>query len=410
MAYFGTENSPSIHGTDAANNIRHFLAQHTATDAADWWLLLRARHGLQLVCTTINEEKSARHIVTQAFTCLTAVNPILAAGMHPIYADISAENLAIDSEKLQIPPHTGAVILQNTFGIVANFAAQEIAEKTHQAGALLIEDSAHCLGRMARNAAGAPVADISIHSFGAEKMLPTKFGAAIWLNPHTLEQKLRQKLQQSLENLTPPGPSLQAALRLYKTQDKILSHLPARLSAKTRHLFENTPLFYPPITSQERNGESAAIYALDSWAGRKAATALQNLPAIEAQLATTTDIYLRELENQAGLKIPLAIESGMPLLRFPMLVQSTAAGVERDPEELFTYLQGQGFYPGRWYRPLLFPGTPTAERYDLPAQYPKIPTTRRIAASIINLRTQENPNHALRLAIAVKDWMNKKNI
>ena len=54
-----------------------------------------------------------------------------------------------------------------------------LARAAHGAGALLIEDCAHCVGRMATDSSDIPLADVSVHSFGVEKMLRTSFGGAI---------------------------------------------------------------------------------------------------------------------------------------------------------------------------------------------------------------------------------------
>ena len=85
----------SPHDLPLADQIRATLAQRTGTSADDWFLVLRARHAMHLAFDAIRQARRARYVVTQAFTCVTAINPIVSAGMHPRYADISPDTLSI---------------------------------------------------------------------------------------------------------------------------------------------------------------------------------------------------------------------------------------------------------------------------------------------------------------------------
>ena len=78
--------------------------------------------------------------------------------------------------------------MQHTLGIIDNKNnLYNIAKKQHL---ILIEDSAHCLLRMSRGTDDQPLADISAHSFGVEKVLQgTTFGGA--KKSKTLRRNLR---------------------------------------------------------------------------------------------------------------------------------------------------------------------------------------------------------------------------
>ena len=118
---------------------------------------------------------------------------------------------------------------------------------------MLVEDAAHCPGRMARGADGAPVADVSIHSFGAEKMLPTKFGGAVWVNP-AMSGGLRARLVRDLAGLPPVGRRLDLVARLYRNQVRVLNRLPVGVAATSRDLLTRLGAFEPPIAPAERRG------------------------------------------------------------------------------------------------------------------------------------------------------------
>lgn len=206
-----------------------------------------ARHAMHLAFDAIRQARRARYVVTQAFTCVTAINPIVSAGMLPRYADISPDTLSIDPQTVTILPSTGAIVLQHTFGIVDDGASKVIVDQAHAADAFVVEDSAHCVGRMATDPqTRRPLADISIHSFGAEKVLPTKFGAALWLNPDTVDVPVRQLLVGALTNLPQPRVTLDTAIRTYRLQDRAYSHLPSALSGRLRSAAQAAHLFYPP--------------------------------------------------------------------------------------------------------------------------------------------------------------------
>ena len=90
-------------------------------------------------------------------------------------------------------------------------------------GALLVEDCAHCVTRMARDAAGWPLADISVHSFGVEKMLPTRFGGAIWVNPRLRERDaaLDAETRGRLAALEQPSHHLDTVTKLYINENRV---------------------------------------------------------------------------------------------------------------------------------------------------------------------------------------------
>ncbi|MBE9940144.1 DegT/DnrJ/EryC1/StrS family aminotransferase, partial [Cellulosimicrobium cellulans] len=166
----------SRHPQDATAT--RMLADRTGTDPADWFLVFKARYGMEVVFRALAEARGPGDVVTQVFTCSTAVDPVLVAGLRPVYAEVSPATVAIDPDRLAVGPDTRAVVLQNTFGIVDEAAARRLRDAARSVGALLVEDSAHCVGRLARDADGTPVADVSFHSFGVEKLLPTRFGGA----------------------------------------------------------------------------------------------------------------------------------------------------------------------------------------------------------------------------------------
>lgn len=82
-------------------------------------------------------------VITQAFTCVAVPEAIMAVGAIPIYVDIEREGFNIDPAALvdRITPKTRVIIVQHTFGAVADMTAiSKIAEK-HDLP--IIEDCCH---------------------------------------------------------------------------------------------------------------------------------------------------------------------------------------------------------------------------------------------------------------------------
>ena len=71
------------------------LAELTGTETVDWFPTFKARQGMRVAFGALAARDGARReVATQLFTCCTAVGPIVAAGLAPVYGDISAETLA----------------------------------------------------------------------------------------------------------------------------------------------------------------------------------------------------------------------------------------------------------------------------------------------------------------------------
>lgn len=122
-------------------------------------------------------------IIIQAFTCNAVVNPILKAGLIPIYADIDETlNISIEDLLKKISKKTKAVVIQHTFGYPAK--AEEIAEICRKNDILLIEDCAHALGSKSNGKPCGTFGDATFFSFGRDKIISSVFGGiAIVRNP-----------------------------------------------------------------------------------------------------------------------------------------------------------------------------------------------------------------------------------
>jgi dTDP-4-amino-4,6-dideoxygalactose transaminase len=366
------------------------LAARTGTRPEDWFGVLKARSGMEVAFRVLREVRGPGSVLTQVFTCATAVDPVLAAGLEPRYGEVAPATLALDPARLQVPDDARAVVVQHTFGVVDDAATEALREAALRAGAVLVEDAAHAATRMARRD-GAPLADVSVHSFGAEKLLGTKFGGAVWLSPD-LDADVRGPLVAALRGLPAPGVRLRFSMRTYRGQQRVLTRLPG--GDRLRDALTRLGLHEPPVAPVERAGRLAHPPMRPSrWVERTVLDALAWSGDVQARRAAATEAYARAL---AGLEMPAVGRA--PLVRFPLYAPDAASA-----ERVVETLRAEGVPAGRWYRPALFPGPtdPALYRYE-PGT---LPVTEDLVERVVNLPTTVTPARAERIAARVRELL-----
>lgn len=388
MATTAVDGSPAL-------ALRQRMAELTNTSADDWYLVTKARQGMQVVLGAAGKMTGRDEVVTQLFTCVTAINPILAADLTPRYVDISADTLRIDVDLVLPSQRTCAVVLQQTFGIVDRDSSLALRKLAHDAGALLLEDSAHCVGRMAKDEQGQPVADVSIHSFGVEKMLfGTYFGGAVWVNPNMSNKSVSSAIRDALEALPPMDARLDRATRKYRNQVRMLTRLPGPASRALRSKWERKGAMEPAVSDEERHGlVNHEPSAPSTWVCEQAIGALGDLAANEERRSACVQAYLATFDEQArcDLRIPRALlaDPNQPLLRFPVFVRGERAA--QDAIDAIDAIAELGFYAPPWPRPLLVPGILDASAYGLANGMDNWPISQSLSAGIVCLPTDIDP-------------------
>lgn len=343
-----------------AERLRTLLAQRTQTSAKDWYLVFKARQGMKCVFDAVAALEVAgsgrSEVLTQLYTCCTAVDPIVAAGLVPVYGDIDASTFALDAEKLNFGTHTAAVVLQHTFGVINVLADTALVDKAHDADALVVEDCAHCAGRMSLSAAGKPLVDVSVHSFGVEKMLPTHFGGAVWVNPEMQNTALRERIIKELAVLPDLDEARARAAKHYLNQIRLITHLPHAAAHAVRQRLEAQAKFEPAVAECELKGELAGECALPSaWVIERVVEAMANIDTNEQHRKEVVALYNRDLGSLAA-----NYDGGQPLHKYCVLMDSAALAAQATDE-----LNAAGIYTVSWYRPLLFPGASDEQAYAL---------------------------------------------
>lgn len=379
-------------GTSSDLAVRQMLAARSGTRPEDWHLTFKARQAMRVACDAI-AAAGGREVATQLFTCCTAVDPITSAGLVPRFCDIDPDTLAIPAALAGEP---SAVMLQHTCGLMAPEADAALASAAHARGAVVLEDCAHCVGRLSSDAEGKPLADLSFHSFGVEKMLPTHFGGAVWVNPGFAATPLGADVVARLEALPVLGTRRAKAARHYLNQIRVLNHLPAGISHALRRRLTASGAFEPAIGEAElAGGLASAPERPGDWVCDTARAALAGLDANEAQRREAVAAYREEFSGVEGVSVPVAafVGEAQPLLRFPVFLEDAERA-----DAAIKSVRAAGLYAVAWYREPLFPGVTKPEAYGWDGTLAAWPKTARACEGAVSLPTDVAPERAREVA------------
>ena len=160
------------------------------------------RSSFYAILKALNLEKGSE-VLIQAFTCNAVPNPILWAGLEPIYVDCNTDDFNINPSDLEdkITSKTRAVVVQHTFGLPANMDV--IRGICGAYNLILIEDCAHSLGAE-YGSASSPQAilkvgahsKVAFFSFGRDKVISSVYGGMATTNDDNIAKQLRQLQEQ----------------------------------------------------------------------------------------------------------------------------------------------------------------------------------------------------------------------
>lgn len=378
--------------TEREASIARIMAERTGTRPEDWYCVYRARHGMLAACEAVRATIGEGHVVTQLLTCCTAVDPILAAGLTPRYGEVSADTASLDPAALPLDSSVRAVMLQHTFGLVDDGASRRIASAAHEAGALVFEDCAHGVARMAKGPDGSPLADVSFHSFGVEKMLHAQFGGAVWVNPEGASPEVLQVLRERLAQLPVTGAHLTALTGTFVFWNRVFNHLPLPVARGLRRFLSATGLFEPAVSDEERRGGVSHDPMRPSDAICDAV--IEAFGCLDEDVVTRTEAtraYSELLADVPGVTLLASAAQGpyQPLLKYPVLVADAATS-----DAVCEACCAAGHYMTVWYRPELGPGVLDESAYHVPVDRSAIPVCDDMVQRILTLPTNQGAEGA----------------
>ena len=355
--------------------VRAGLAMITETDAEDWFLVFKARYGMEVVFRSIAKIHGVGEVLTSYHTCPVAIGPIVVAGMTPVYQPTSRANLFMDDAP--VGDRTRAVIRQHTFGLVQ--AMERIS------GALLIEDSAPCLGTLVRDGAGV-VADVSIHSFGVEKLLRTTiFGGAVYVNPQMSDLAVRDELRRALSQLPTVRGRIDFIARIYRQQLRGFRLLPQGLARRVRLMMTKAKVFEPAVSPIEQAaGLPYEPMKPSKWMLVKMLAGLKTVPEEHARRQQVSKCYLDGLGDLGDqILIPDLVRTSLSsLTTFPVFLATTElAHQARD------LLATAGIYTGRWYAEDTLFSVACPEKFGISESDPGLQPSRDFIDKLVCLPT-----------------------
>ena len=131
-------------------------------------------------------------ILLQAFTCNAVPNPVIWAGLKPVYVDCREDDFNIDIDDLErkITSKSKAVIVQHTFGMPADM--DKILEACEKHGLILIEDCAHALGAAYKGRQVGTFGKAAFFSFSRDKIISSVYGGMAVTNDDKLARKIAE--------------------------------------------------------------------------------------------------------------------------------------------------------------------------------------------------------------------------
>jgi len=342
---------------ESSKAVRQKLAKMTDTDPNDWYLCMKARFGMALVFNALRDIKGYGDVITTPYTCITSINPILTSGLKPVYADIDPEFLSTTSVKSAlVRPRTLALVMQHTLGMIGD--KTKLAKFAEDRNLLLVEDSAHCVTRMARSKSGKILADVSIHSFGVEKVLTTsKFGGAVYLNPELKKKnkELYEQIAVKLGQLKAPDHFLGFRVRTYRFHNGVLQRIPKAIKPSFRSIQIKLGLLEPAIYPFEQDAQQDEPKNTNNYVNEKMLESLAKLKLNYTRRLANVELYNKHLNSLHFKKINSLDE---PLLAYPILFRN-----QQKAQEAYEMLSSSGYFIRRWYYPLIYPGPNSTKRY-----------------------------------------------
>ncbi len=137
------------------------------------FLLERARVGLYLLLKTLKQKHEGKNeVILPSFTCVAVLNPVLKAGLFPVFCDIDPDTLNINTSLLssKINRNTLAMIFQATFGSLVGLG--EAKNLCAQKGIPVILD-------LAQGTEVPEDFEFVVLSFGRDKGFPCIGGGAV---------------------------------------------------------------------------------------------------------------------------------------------------------------------------------------------------------------------------------------
>jgi len=173
-------------GSQAGNKVETFEKEFSS--------LQQARYGVCMVTGTAALEVGLRalgvglgdHVITTPYTFVATINAILMTGAVPVFVDIDANTLTIDTAQIEsaITPRTKAILPVHMAGYPANMDA--ICDIANRRGLMVLEDACQAWGSEWRGRRVGALGNLGAFSFQLSKNITAGEGGILVTNDEIL--------------------------------------------------------------------------------------------------------------------------------------------------------------------------------------------------------------------------------
>ena len=344
------------------------------------------RSALMAILYSLGIEKNEQ-VLLQAFTCNAAVNPIIWAGLKPVFIDID-DTLNLDLEDLKENIRKAkekkpkALMVQHNFGWPARI--EEISKVARENNLYLIEDCAHSLGAKFDGKFCGTFGDAAFFSFGRDKIISSIFGGVAVTN----NENIGGKLKEFQERLDYPSDFwiFQQLLHPILMNWKVMPSyaINAFLGRIVLGILHRLSFLSKAVYKQEKKGQISGQFP------KKFPNALAVLALNQFRKLNNFNIHRRAIADfyQKGLKdfnLPMAKsrEKVEPtFMRFPVLL-------EKETDEILEKAKKRKIYlDDGWRKSVIVP--PDTDIKKMQYISGSCPRAEKVVKSIINLPTHIN--------------------
>ncbi len=318
-------------------------------------------------------------VLLQAFTCNAVPNPVIWAGLKPVYVDCSREDFNMDVKDLakKITKRSRAVIVQHTFGMPAD--VETIAALCKEHGLFLIEDCAHALGAKFQGKQVGTFGDAAFFSFSRDKVISCVYGGMAV----TADSKIGNSLRKFQEKAGNPSFCWTMQQLLHPLLMNMLILPTYRVFGKyLLLLFQQTHVLSKAVHWKEKQGKQPEYFP-KALPGALAVLGMQQLRKLEKfnrHRRKLAEFYEAALEGSSfGMPEKFSDRQSVHL-RF-VLQHPQARGIIRQ-------CWRQNLLIGDWYTSPIAPDDTQAEKIG----YKKgmCPVAERLSRSTLNVPTHIN--------------------
>jgi perosamine synthetase len=146
--------------------------------------------------TTFDSKRDKGEVVTTPLSFAATANAVLAAGLHPVFADVDPETFNIDPDNVneKISDRTVGIEPVDVYGLPAELGKLGQLAKRHKL--TIVEDSAEAIGASYAGKKIGNVSDLSCFSTYATKNLHTGEGGFITTNDDSVAEQIRMERNQ----------------------------------------------------------------------------------------------------------------------------------------------------------------------------------------------------------------------